>query len=213
LDSVGGASGSVIGSKVTISGGEAAFNDPNQGAVSAVQLPANILRPNAQSGATAFSVEMWATTSKTNAFSGYCPRLYQFGFSGTNDNSFGISRAPCWPGIGYLNALITGASGCTTNSKVLFNGLSNTHVVITYALGGPTNFYVNRALIMNCPGVISQSNYDIVTSTETNYLGRSLYGGDTGLAGSINEFRIWNGELSASMVIANMNAGANDLYR
>jgi hypothetical protein len=87
------------------------------------------------------------------------------------------------------------------------------HVVITYALGGPANFYVNGALMMNCLGVISQSSYDIVTSTETNYFGRSLYGGDTGLAGSINEFRIWNGELSASMVIANLNAGANDLYR
>jgi hypothetical protein len=102
-----------------------------------------------------------------------------------------------------------GASGCTTTSQVLFNGLSNTQIVITYALGGPANFYVNGALIMNCPGVISQSNYDIATSTQTNYLGRSLWSGDTGLAGSINEFRIWNGELSASMVKANMNAGEN----
>jgi hypothetical protein len=134
-----------------------------------IQLPATILLPHAQSGPTAFSVEMWTTTSSDYTFFGYCPRLYQFGRCAINDNLFGISRAPYTPGIGYLNTLIPGASDCTTYSPVLFNGLLNTQLVITYALGGPAKFYVNSVLVMNCVGAISQSDYDIVTSTQKNY--------------------------------------------
>ena len=209
-DSIGGAHGTTIGWNVKILNtrgyGRAVFNGDSG---SAIQLPAHILEPTAGSGATAFSIELWATTSSTDTYSGYCPRLFQFGTTGSNADSVGISRAPCWPGVGYINAFSPDATDCLKYSEVLFNGAFNLHLVLTYALGGSMNLYLDGELTMSCSAKISQSSYSKAISTETNYLGRSLWSGDVGLSGSIDEFRVWNGELSAKSVVANFNAGPN----
>ena len=110
-DSIGGAHGTTVGGNVKILNtrgyGRAVFNGDSG---SAVQLPARILEPTAGSGATAFSIELWANTSSTDTYSGYCPRLFQFGTAGTNDDSVGINRNPCWPGVGHIHAISPGAT-------------------------------------------------------------------------------------------------------
>ena len=209
-DSIGGAHGTTVGSNVKILNtegyGRAVFNGDSG---SAIQLPAHILKPNAGSGATAFSIELWTTTDSTDTYSGYCPRLFQFGTAITNNDTVGISRAPCWPGVGYIHAFSPVATDCRKYSEVLFNGAYNLHLVLTYALGGSVNLNLDGKLTMSCSGIISQSSYSKAISTETNYLGQSLWSRDVGLSGSIDEFRVWNGELSAKSVVANFNAGPN----
>jgi Concanavalin A-like lectin/glucanases superfamily len=201
-DSIGGADGTLEGLNVKVQDtrgfGRAIFNGDNG---SGVKLPARILEPTALSGATAFSIEMWFTTSSADTYSGYCPRLFQFGTAGTNENSVGVGRRdPCWLETGYINAFALGATDCSIFSDTPLNGAWNMHLVLTYALGGYVNLYLEGVLAMRCSGAISAYAYDTIVATETNYLGRSLWRGDVGLTGSIDEFRVWNGELSAVSV-------------
>jgi Concanavalin A-like lectin/glucanases superfamily len=211
-DSIGGADGTIVGLNVkiesTIGSGRAIFSgDPE----SAVMLPPRILEPTALSGATAFSIEVWFSTRSADINSESCPQLFEFGTEGTDDGSVGVRRSSAEPEIGYIDALALGATNCTASSKMLFDGASNLHLVLTYALGGSVKLYVGGDLTMWCSGAISESAYDMAVSTETNYLGRSLQWGEEGLTGSIDEFRVWNGELPAESVVANYKAGPDHI--
>jgi len=65
-------------------------------------------------------------------------------------------------------------------------------------------------------GVLAAINNNVVNALATtlgddpiNYLGESLYGVDPWFNGSIDEFRIYNGALSASAIAVNYTNGPN----
>ena len=106
-DSIGSSHGTIIGSTAVLqssrSHGQALFNGDG---VSGILLPANILKPTVASGATAFSIEMWATTDIFGTNSGDCPKLLEFGDenSDNSDQILWVGSGPCQSG----DALIAG---------------------------------------------------------------------------------------------------------
>ena len=211
-DSIGSSHGTILGSTTVIqssrSHGQALFNGDG---VSGILLPSNILKPAVASGATAFSIEMWVTTDIVGTNSGDCPRLLEFGDenSDNSDQTLWVGGGPCQSDDALIAGL--GVSDCKTYTSEYFDGQSNLHLVLTYALGGSANLYVGGVLAISCTGKISSSSYSTATSTPTNYLGRALLSESAGLSGSIDEFRIWNGELSAESIRANYLVGPDSL--
>jgi hypothetical protein len=83
---------------------------------------------------------------------------------------------------------------------------NQTNLYVACVLDPPTGFmgiYTN--------GVLAKKRDDLVSlaSVDTNlfYLGKSLFAGDAPLNGSIDEFRIYNGALSAEKVAVNYKNG------
>ena len=65
--------------------------------------------------------------------------------------------------------------------------------------------YTNGALAASRQDLTSLANVD----TNLFFLGRSLFASDPWLNGSIDEFRIYNGSLSASAIAAHYTNGPN----
>jgi Concanavalin A-like lectin/glucanases superfamily len=213
-DSIGSSHGTIIGSTAVIqssrSHGQALFNGDG---VSGILLPTNILKPTVASGATAFSIEMWASTDIFDINSGDCSKLFEFGDENSDysDQTLWLGSGPCQSGDALIAGFAPGVSDCKMYSSESFDGQSNLHLVLTFALGGSVNLYISGVLAISCRGKISSSSYSTATSTPTNYLGRALLSESAGLSGSIDEFRIWNGELSAESVRANYLVGPDSL--
>ena len=213
-DSIGSSHGTIIGSTTVIqsshSQGQALFNGDGG---SGILLPMNIFKPTVASNETAFSIEMWVSTDIFDMNSGDCPKLFEFGDENSNysNQTFWVGSGPCQSGDALIAGLAPGVSDCKTYTSEYFDGNSNLHLVMTYALGGSVNLYIGGVLAISCSGKISSSSYSTATSTPTNYLGRALLSGSAGLSGSIDEFRIWNGELSAKSVKAHFKVGPDSL--
>ena len=124
-DSIGSSHGTIIGSTAVIqssgSHGQALFNGDG---VSGILLPTNILKPTVASGATAFSIEMWATTDIFGMNSGDCPKLFEFGDenSDSSDQTLWVGSGPCQSGGALIAGLAPGVSDCETYTSASFDG-------------------------------------------------------------------------------------------
>lgn len=155
-----------------------------------VQLPAGIL-----SNYTAVTIDCWASfgTLPANCF------LYGFGNTDTNTGA-GEDYIFCQPengriaitGVdpGYQGEEGTGGAGNLSGETV--------HVTSVYdPVLGYEELYTN--------GVLVSANDDITVPMSSvndvlNYVGRSLYTGDSYMDVELNEFRIWNGALNPLQV-------------
>ncbi len=148
------------------------------------------------------SFEAWVTQ---RSFQPAWSRIFDFGTS-TNVNMFLTPRA------GDTNtprfAITTGGNGAeqrlTASSPFPVGG--PTHVVVTIDGAAQTAF-----LYINGVAVATETDMTLRPAslgvTGNNWLGRSQYTGDPYLAGSIDQFRVYNYALSASQVSTDFAAG------
>ena len=188
VDNVGGAafSATLMGSPGVV-GGKVALQSSGQ----FVSLPATNL-----AGVTALSIEMWVDTG-ANVDSA---PLIAWGDSLSNLNSWIVASRSA----AAVSAVwrLSGAPVCgPVSSTHAFDGQTGMHVVLTVAAGS-LKLYVNGMLAgsSSCAGsALPPVNYF--------YSGSSPAGT---LVGSVNEFRVWTGALSAVDVAAHYSQGPGE---
>ena len=164
-----------------------------------VQLPPNILSNDA-----AVTVEAWAT------FPDQLPaNCFFFGF-GTTSGSSGENYIFCAPQTGRI-AITSGTYSSEQNAygNVDFSFHTNLHVTAVFnPPAGAVALYTNGTLagINNAVTVRFSS-----VSNVLSYIGRSLYSGDPYPDFTLNEFRLYNGALSAPEIAATQVLGPDQL--
>ena len=196
-DSVGGpAWNGTLPAGGTFNGGQLALAAANS---QYVQLPALIL-----SNYTAVTIEMWLT------FPNQLPNnAFLFGFGNTS-NGAGWNYIFCAPQTGRI-AITSGTYSGEQNaySGIDFSYRTNFHVT---AIFNPPAGYV--ALYTN--GILAAINNSVSVPLSSvtdvySYIGKSLYPADPYPDFSLDEFRIYNGALSANQIAATQALGANQL--
>ena len=79
------------------------------------------------------------------------------------------------------------------------------HVVVTLAQGDYPRVYVNGVLRSS-----SRTVMELLPPSDVFYLGYSFISGDVTMIGSIDEFRIWQGVLSASEIASHFAQGPGE---
>jgi hypothetical protein len=160
-----------------------------------VSLPAGII-----SNYTAVTIDAWASFGTLPA---HC---FFYGF-GNTDGTSGISYIFCQPWDGRIAITTTNITGpfpwsseqiTIPNPSGNWSGLANLHVTAVYnPPAGCLMLYTNGVLVAqnNAVTVPFSSVNDIV-----NYIGRSLYSGDSYMDVSLDEFRIYNQAVSPGQV-------------
>src|SRR5262249_23495482 len=85
-------------------------------------------------------------------------------------------------------------------------GVTNAHVVVVYNPNPARQFlgtYINGVLV----GSVVTTKPLTSLNNAFSFLGRSLYNGDNWLNGSIDEFRIYDGELDRFQIAASFQSG------
>src|ERR1022692_3945023 len=204
-DSVGGKNGSLV--NATISGNQAVLANPppiTSGDITGqyVALPSNLI-----TGYTAITMEAWVTPTHDDATGGaFWNRLWDFG------NSDGVNGVVpfMWLRTGNTTIGVRGdivsATGAPTISAGVLTGGQENHVVWTSdGVSQRGRIYVNGVLSGANDGVnVTPAN---MGSTTNDWLGRSQFGGDRYFNGTINEFRIYSGELTPLEVAADYQVG------
>ena len=206
-DSVGGTAwkGTLVapggGSAATISGG---LNLPGNthggfGYSGYVSLPAGILTNTAS-----LTVECWAKQTQANSWA----EVWDFANSSTQN--FGLIPDPANNG-NHLEVAYTPNSGeIDSQSALTFPNGSEQYVAVTYNSNTLTGcIYTNGALVATTyfpnasytPGTIGGSS-----GTSENMLGNDTYGDDQ-FAGTVYEYRIWNGTVTPAYLAAAAAAG------
>ena len=193
-DSVGGAAwNGMMPNGGTLANGQVALAAASQ---QYVQLPAGILGNYA-----AVTMDAWASFG---TLPGSC---FFFGF-GNISGSSGEQYIFCQPSNGRIAITAGNYSGeqnSLPNPSGSWSGLTNVHVTAVF---DPPLGYL--ALYTN--GVLAAINSAVtVPFTSVNdvysYIGRSLYSGDSYFNFSLDEFRIYNGPLSAAAIAASQALG------
>jgi hypothetical protein len=164
-----------------------------------LSLPAGIL-----TNTSSLTVECWVTQTQANGWA----EIWDFGVN--NDENFALIPYPDNNNNDLEVAFNPNNNDIYTASSGLFPNGSQQYVCLTYnnfKLTG--NLYTNGALVATqvypdasyCPGTIGGAG-----GTTENMLGNDVYG-DWQFSGTISEFRIWNGALSPSQVMADYVAG------
>ena len=165
-----------------------------------VQLPAGIL-----SNYTAVTIDAWAS------FGTLPSACFFYGFGNVNGAS-GIDYVFCQPLNGRIAITATNYSGeqnSLPNPSGSWSGLASLHVTSVF---NPPSGYL--ALYTN--GVLAAINNAVTTTFASvndvySYIGRSLYSGDSYFNFSLDEFRIYNGALSANEIAATQVLGPGQL--
>ena len=165
-----------------------------------VQLPAGII-----SNYTIVTIDAWASFGMLPA------NCFFYGFGNTNGAN-GIDYIFCQPRNGRIAITATNYSGeqnSVPNPSGNWSGLASLHITSVYnPPAGYLALYTNGVLV-------SQNNAVTVPFTSVNaivnYIGRSLYSGDSYFDVSLDEFRIYNGALSAIEIAASQALGPDQL--
>ena len=196
-DSIGGAAwNGTLPRRGTLGGGQLALAAAGS---QYLQLPAGIV-----SNYAAVTIEAWAT------FPDQLPmNCFFFGFGSTNGGS-GESYIFCAPQGGRI-AITSGNYSSEQNAYGNFDFSFHTNLHVT-AVFNPPGDYV--ALYTN--GILAAINNAVTTTfTSVNdlysWIGRSLYSGDPYPDFTLDEFRIYNGALSASEIAATQVLGPSQL--
>ena len=195
-DSVGMAHGRLMGN-ATVTNGALTLTGTSG---DYVNLPGGLV-----SGCGAVSVEFWATFGASGSWA----RVFDFGtYSGASGQNY-LYFCPN-----------TGSSGhrleMATNTMVTFDiagTLNNRSVQVVCVVDPATGFgavYTNgvleKAVTNSWPALGS-------ISSAWSYLGRSLWSSDPWLNATIDEFRIYDGRLTAEEIAMNYAAGPDTLYQ
>jgi hypothetical protein len=187
-DSIGGPSGdaTLFNAGATFSGGSLALD----GIDGYVQLPAGIL-----SGLDAVTIETWTSFAPTI---GVWAVLFTFGDSDGTSGHHYISFQPHTGG----NTAQTGIKNAATEQNPFFtpvlDGYTNVHITAVYhPEAGFLSIYTNgvrAAINSNITVTLTEA---MSTGNPLNYIGRSLWVADPPIALTMDEFRIYDGPLSA----------------
>ena len=191
-DSVGGSAyaGSLMAG-ATVTNNQASFTTSGP----YVNLPSGL-----SAGYMALSVEAWVTTGVNTGWT----RIYQFGTSAaSNTNSFGIFRQN-GPNSFALMWQDVFSTWNTFTSSVQFDSQTNVHVVVTAYAFGYASLYINGILQGSIP-VVSNP----IPMSTIFYIGKS-FDSTAGFIGSVNEFRIWGGALSATDIATRYSQGPGE---
>jgi hypothetical protein len=194
------------------------------GSTGYVQLPSGIL-----SGLDQVTIEAWASfVSPLNTWANL------FAFGNTDGNGNGENYISMQPNFGGNSASANFGQGDPGNSDEwdaafgnTLAGQSNVHIVVVYdPWAGSETLYTNGVQaaqntmfndlmdpVAFAGPTYNNSSYLNYTlgSDPLNYIGHSLYNADPTLNGSIDEFRIYSGPLSAAQVAADYALGPNQL--
>jgi len=210
-DSIGGpAFNGIPQGNVTFAGNQAVLDGT---AGTYVYLPSGMVGvTNFSQGAVTF--EAWASFSPTN---GAYTQLFAFGNTdngGLGENYLVFAPDHYGNGAGGQSGFLasSGDPGFSFEQDVflttgVLNGQNNVHIVCVMNPNPNRTFlgyYLNGVLVSSTTALtknLSQIN-DVFS-----YLGRSLYSGDPYLTGSIDEFRIYNGELNKFQIAATQQGG------
>jgi alpha-L-arabinofuranosidase len=165
-----------------------------------VHLPTGIL-----SNYTAVTVEAWATFPDQLAVN-----CFFFGFGNTNGSS-GENYIFCAPQAGRT-AITSGNFSSEQNAYGNFDFSFHTNFHVTAVFNPPLGYI---ALYTN--GILAGINGSITTPFSSvndvySYIGRSLYAGDPYPDFMLDEFRIYNGALSANEIAATQMLGQDQLF-
>ena len=208
-DSVGSANGTLVGG-ATIVGGQASLPGgvaSSDTTAAYVDLPNNLL-----TNFTTVTFEAWATDNDSGAWA----RVWDFGTSTDGENA---------PNTGVRFAYITTANGGgNVQATIHVNDRGGEASVITArpatgqemhlvwtsdTANHSSSLYVNGGLVgINKATTVSPADLGL---TLNNWLGRSQYASDPTFAGTINEFRIYNGALSPLQVALDAATGPGQI--
>lgn len=194
-DSAGGNSGillngaTVTATSLTLSGGPGAgAGVQNMGFSAAVGIGSNY-------GASGVTVETWYTDNGSSNWA----KLFTFG-SAVAGQEFAFTNARA----------DTGNAAPDRNGATTFGFrpslVDEHHLVISVAAGGNMNAWVDGTQVLTNIGTNPLSN--VTSSTES--IGATAWN-DPGHNGTVNEFRIWSGELTNAEVQQNLLLGPNSL--
>ena len=204
-DSVGTADGTLMGTAtissgaVVLSGVGNSSSDPE----AYVELPGQLF-----TNLTSVSLETWVTDSGSSQWA----RIWDFGISETGQGNSGgggdnLFLTPY--GAGLRGSINVGAQGeQQVNTANLPVGKESYVVWMNDAAHHSSYLYVNGVLVAQ-----NSSTTDTpadLRGTLNDWLGRSQYG-DPMWNGSIDEFRIWQGQLSPLQVAINAASGPDKL--
>jgi alpha-L-arabinofuranosidase len=202
-DSIGGAAWNGTVNNVGTNGGTFANGQLilSSSSQQYVNLPAGIL-----SNYTAVTIELWAS------FPSQLPSAcFLFGFGNISGIS-GTNYIFCQPEAGRIAITPSdwhGEQDTSPNPSGNWSGLTNLHVTAVFnPPQGSLALYTN--------GVLAAVNNSITVPMSSvndlfSFIGRSLYSGDSYLNFNLDEFRIYNGALSAGQIAATDALGANQL--
>jgi len=225
-DSVGGADGTLIGT--------AAFNGSGQVVLDGTVGSAVQLLPGILTNYDEVTIEVWATfPGAVNNFA----NLFAFGNTddilGSSFNGDGYDYITCSPhtGAGTVAANFgqgdPGNAGEFANDAAMTGVLDNTTnvqvVCVWHPFASTSALYTNGTLVASISSIWNdltdpvayEGNGSIIRwqlhEDPLNYIGESLYTGDPGLLANIDEFRIYNGPLTAAQIAADNALGPNQL--
>ena len=209
-DSVGSANGTFRNGSgaSSISGGQLNLKGSTN---DYVNFGPGIISTNAlTTGAVTF--EAWASFNSANT--GWA-RLFDFGASSGSSGANYIFLSPNNANNGG-NARMAVTDGAGNGNETGFNtgnllGRTNLHVVAVFNPAPNRQFlglYTNGVLVTST----STGTKQIASINDvTSFLGHSHWSGDPGLNGSIDEFRIYDGELSPNQIVATDVLGPNQV--
>lgn len=201
-DSVGSQDG-VLGGAASISEGKIVLpGSAENKAGGYVELP-----PGLVSSLEAVTFELWVDLGTQGAWA----RVFDFGDHTTGSGQNGISyifltrpwaatptRLVFSDGVNQANEVVLDAGSLS------LEGFSGQIVAVLDAPNNQMAIYANGALVTS--GTMNNKRLSGLRDVKC-WIGRSLYAADAGLNGTIDEFRIYYGALSAADIAANYAAG------
>jgi hypothetical protein len=199
-DSVGGATGTL--NNATAGNANSAYLDGSEldldGTGGFGLLPSGLISTN-----TSVSIEFWASYSPTNVV---WTRTFAFGDqTGAGGENTGFDYTH-YAGGNYQNLNIqTPAGSGYANNPAGLNGQTNVHVTVVADPVNNVMYYYNGSTIIST----MHGSVPPLSGINDTYglLGRSLYNVDPALSGSINEFRIYSGDITPQQVAINDASG------
>ena len=200
-DSVGGQNGTFSGTSGGLDGnGNLVLNGTN-GYVN--------LGPNLIAGYTNMTIEAWVSVNTNDAAHA---RLFDFGYTDPNTGAgaYGMDFSPQAGGDSWFEVFDTNP-GFNDARQLLgptLAGVGLIQVVVVYDPLLPyAAVYTNGAL-----AAIGSINIPFSSLVDShNYLGRSGYATDPYLSGTISEFRVYSGDMSAVQAAADYLAGPDNI--
>jgi hypothetical protein len=195
-DSVGGTAwNGTLNGGASLTGTEVALD----GASGYVQLPAGII-----SGYSALSFEAWASFGANDKWA----RLWDFG----NQNADGSGNSSIYFTVHNAN---------NDAQMTMFKPALGSDVIVSTNLDNQTNMqivgvYTGDFMDLYFNGVLVGQNLAVTLPVTANidvnsFIGRSMFNLDPFLSGSVDEFRIYRGALTAAQVASDYAAGPNAL--
>tara|TARA_B100000959_G_scaffold138493_1_gene145556 strand:+ start:8228 stop:11776 length:3549 start_codon:yes stop_codon:yes gene_type:complete len=197
IDSVGGNDGVLVGDafvqdgQLHLDGDPTGPNADSMGFTDSVDLANNF-------GAVGVTFESWYTDDNSGSWA----KLFSFG-----------------NGTGGSNIIFNLQQGGSGQGRIQYQGMPEAnfgprpalgeehHLALTISPVGVINAWIDGAQIQASPPNLTGDGNDLATLPSSwERIGASNWG-DVGMTGSVNEFRIWRGELTAEEVVVNLAGG------